>query len=123
MINRAMGKTDTTVTLERRILQWLANGNVSQSAKAMAYAIADINEGYYLHPYDPDDLNRCYQFLSQVPEARAQLHKVAKLSPIWNNLIEHWDEIETLFASEVGTELTPGQWAPKTFKLMKKLGC
>lgn len=109
--------------MQDNIIQWFATGRVGLSSKAMAVCIAGLNRGCSDHPHDPDDLNRCLLFLEAVPEARYHLHKVKKLSPVWSSLIDRWDEIEQSFLNEVGLDWCNGKRAPKTYELMKSIGC
>lgn len=106
--------------MKDKILNWLANGQVGQSSKAIACCIAGL-DGPKSHPYDPDDLNRCLLFLNAVPEARKLMSKVAGLSPAWARLIERWDEIEASFLNEAGMNWCKAQRAPKTYALMKSI--
>lgn len=114
-------------TMKDDILNWLVNGRVGLSSKAMACAIAgveiDDKHDRVFHPRDPDDLNRCIQFLIWAPEARNHFDKVAKLSPTWAKLVIHWNEVESCFLDEVGLNWSKAKSAPKTYELMKLLGC
>jgi hypothetical protein len=108
--------------MERQILNWIATGRVGASSKAMAMAVAGIKVGKS-HPSDPDDFNRCLLLLRDVPEIKQHMDKVAALSDTWAELVARWDEVESTFLSEVGLDWTKGNTAPKTYKLMKSIGC
>ena len=108
--------------MKEKILNWLVNGEVGESSKAMACAAIDLpSSGRY--PHDPDDLNRCLLLLEQVPEMRGHMGKVAAMNKTWANLVERWDEIEQTFIQEVGLNWSHGRSAPKTYELMKSLRC
>lgn len=98
------------------VLRWLANGQVGLSSKAMAFCAADIEYDRADHPYDPADFNRCLLLVGQIPAIRDAFPKIAKLSPQWEAVIEHWDELEALFIEEVGLNWEHGESAPKTYE-------
>ncbi len=104
--------------MKDKVLAWMGTGRVGSSSKAMAMAVCDMpNNGD--HPWDPADLNRCLLFLKAVPEARQHMHKVAALSPVWKQLVDHWEEIEASFLDEVGLDWCKTTSAPNTYLLMK----
>ncbi len=108
--------------MKDEILNWFGTGRVGSSSKAMAIAsIGSNNDGS--HPYDPDDLNRCLLLLEAVPEIRQHMDKLAAINETWGKLIGRWDEVEQCFIDEVGLSWTKGRSAPKTYKLMKDIGC
>jgi len=107
--------------MKDKILQWFISGRVGLSSKAMASAIAEIECDKKNHPLDPDDLNRCLLFLSNVPEARAYLNKVSVLSEYWEVLIKRFDEVEKCFINEAGLNWSKAKSAPKTYKLMDQI--
>lgn len=112
--------------LKDKVLHWFAHGETGISSKAMACAVAGNppeKSHFGNHPSDPDDLNRCLKFLSMVPEARQHFDKVAALSKTWAKLIARWDEVEQCFLDEVGFNWCKARSAPKTFALMKEIGC
>ena len=105
--------------MREQILQWLMNGRVGASSKAMATHLCGLRcDGSY--PLDPGDLNRCLLFLQDVPEARAELPKMATVNKVWAALVERWSEIEAMFLAEVGLDWCKAESAPKTYKLMQK---
>lgn len=112
-------------TLQDKTIQWLATGRVGLSSKQLAMWIAfgqRTDSGFGIdHPHDPDDLDRCLKFLEVVPEARAELHRMSELSPVWKALVQHWDAIEQSHLDEVGLGWTKARSAPKTYKLMRSV--
>lgn len=69
-------------------------------------------------PHDPADLNRCLKAMEAIPGLREGLPKVVGLCPEWAPLVARWDEVEALFREEA-----PSGKCPKTYALMKELGC
>ena len=105
-----------------KILNWLGTGWVGASSKAMALAASGmVNDGS--HPCDPDDLNRCLLLLEAVPEVRQHMDKVKAMGGSWPPLVDRWDEVEKCFLDEVGLNWTKASSAPKTYALMKDIGC
>jgi len=108
--------------MKDKILNWFGTGEVGSSSKAMALCFAGA-DGDDSHPHDPDDLNRCLMFLEAVPEARDQMDKLRELSPTWAKLVDSWAELEASFLNEVGLDWCKARSAPKTYALMKRIGC
>lgn len=109
--------------MKDKILNWFATGHVGASAKVMACAAAGIDSNERNHPYDPSDLNRCLLLLVEVPEILQHFDKVAAISDTWAKLIARWDEVEQCFLDEVGRNWCKAHSAPKTYNLMKAIGC
>lgn len=106
-----------------RVLQWFANGEKGISSEAIATTICGLDGGYRKDtPSDPSDFKRCLLLLKAVPELRCKLHLMRSVSKEWNTLIDHWDEIEACFVSEVPEWLDGHSMksAPKTYALMQK---
>ena len=110
--------------MHEKILKWFANGKVGESSKAMVSAATDQPfGGYRPHPSDPADFNRCLLLLEAVPEIRNAMNKIADISEVWKKLVARWDEVEHSFISEVGRDWCNAKNAPKTYNLMKEIGC
>jgi len=106
--------------MKDKILNWLGTGRVGASSKAMALHLCGAPcDGSY--PHDPDDLNRCLLFLEAVPEARAELSRMATLNKVWEALVARWDEIEAAFLAEVGRDWCKARSAPNTYRLMRNV--
>ncbi|GAG26436.1 unnamed protein product, partial [marine sediment metagenome] len=59
--------------MEKKILEWFANGETGTSSEAMAFAAAGIaNKSSFGNstPSDPSDFNRCLKLINQVPEVK-----------------------------------------------------
>lgn len=117
-----------TPDLSFSAIEWLACGRRGNSSNAMFTVLTGVNAmsdqeadwHAVAHPYDPDDLDRCLGLLHAMPELRAELPKMASVSPSWAALIKHWDAIEQSHLDEVGLGWTKGSQAPKTYALMAK---
>ena len=106
---------------EREVLQWSAGPNTGESSKTLAYRAIGLRHSRESHPYDPADLNRCLLLMERLPWVRLYLPEMAKVSPEWAALIEHWDEIEKTFLDEVGLDWSHGKSAKRTYDLMKRV--
>jgi len=101
-----------------KVLNWMMTGRVGASSKAMATHLCGAQcDGSY--PHDPDDLNRCLLFLEAVPEARAELPRMATVNKTWAALVQRWDEIEAAFLAEAGRDWCKERSAPNTYLLMR----
>jgi len=91
----------------------------------MACAAAGLPQDRFggSHPYDPADFNRCLLLLEKAPEIRKHFNKVSDVSETWKKLIDRWDEVEKTFIDEVGYNWSKCDSAPKTYELMKSIGC
>ncbi len=111
--------------MRHQILKWFIHGETGVSSCAMAAALIgeEPKRKYHNHPSDPADFNRCLKLLTEVPEARKHMDRVSKLSPIWSKLVSRWDEVEKCFLNEAGYDWSKNCPAPKTYQLMKEIGC
>ena len=107
--------------MKDKILNWLANGEVGSSSKAMAFCFAGVDCELNDHPVDVSDFNRCLLFLDEGPEARANMDKLRILSDTWSRLVDRWDEIETCFNAEAELGACISSKAPKTYALIKSV--
>lgn len=106
------------LAIQQKVAKWLAdNIEVGWSSECIAFKLAfDITQPRKSYPNDVDDFRRCFTLLEKVPELREHFQKMAEVSPIWKNLVEHWDELETFYKEEQGR----GR-CPKTYELLKSL--
>lgn len=96
---------------------WLASDDVGMSSKWMAYALSGRSGSpEYRYPLDPSDFGRCLGLLKAAPELRAKLPMLRGRSREWTALVDHWDELESLYNEEL-----PSGRAPKTYARMKEL--
>lgn len=109
---------------QNQLLNWLANGERGTSSDTLFTHLTGITaiRGYQSHPLDPDDFRRCELLLRQVAGLREKLHHARQISPVWERLVQHWDEIVWTLESEIPGcfEGVTGK-APKTYALMESL--
>lgn len=118
---------DSGKSLEQRAQDWIVNGRVGLSSKAIwshmtGTPMKDDGFGAYLAPSDPADLNRCLLLLDLIPEWKPRMHEMAEHGPEWTGLIARWDEIVECFLDEVGLNWCKGKEirATRTYALMKQ---
>lgn len=114
--------------LSKEAVAWLAGDHRGLSSNAlfaclMNYPEATDPDDADCHPHDPADFARCLRMLEAVPEARARLHRAAKMSPVWDRLIDNWYDLELIFKNEAPNwnAENPRWSAPKTYNLMKRV--
>jgi hypothetical protein len=113
-----------TPLLSEAASKWLAHGSRGISSNTMFSVLTGVDAlggRHGSHPHDPDDLDRCLRLLAAVPELRAKLPLMAKQSPEWAALVEHWQAIEQSHLDEVGLGWTKARSAPKTYVLMRSV--
>lgn len=108
--------------MNTEILAWLRSGDTGMSSLTIAAVmeqdatIAAMNRGHGSHPLDPSDLGRCLRLLDIVPSYRQNLQVMKSVSPQWNVLITHWEELEALYREEL-----PSGVAQKCYRRMYDL--
>lgn len=99
------------------VAEWLRTGERGASSNAMCKRIFGVPAGAKInHPYDPDDLRRCLQFLDAAG-AHEKVTLMSDVSPSWARLIERWNELVMIFREEMEF----GRSAPKTYALMQEI--
>lgn len=118
MLARPAGAPELT-GLER----WLAVGEHGSSALAIVHKLrGHPADDPTAHPHDADDLRRCLLLLREAPELRAELPRMAEVSPAWSALTRAWAELEVTFLKEAGPkwhEYGEAWHAPQTSDLMQ----
>lgn len=88
------------------LVKWIQDGSRGLSSDFMANTLFGLpskgesdywDPSEYNYPHDPDDLSRCLAFLEQVPEAKERLHELSETGSEWAGLIDHWDDLVTMF--------------------------
>lgn len=102
--------------MDKRAAEWLVSGDTGQSSITILAWMNGARSGHIYYPLDPDDLGRCIRLINLVPEYREQLPDMAKASPEWEALVNHWDELEALYNEEL-----PSRRAPKCYARMRAL--
>ena len=86
-----------------RAMFWRNNGNIGMSSLTMWMHLLDVrhpeSDRVYgaATPYDVDDFNRCYLLLEAVPEWKNNLDVLKSVSPVWEKLVDSWQELTSLF--------------------------
>ncbi len=107
-------EADLSQSIEQRANWWLTYGEHGLSSMAMFRTFHD-SPAQINHPSDPDDFRRCYLLLKAIPEWKAELSKVAKLSIPWHNLVMKWDELTKMLEEQFQTHKPNGM-----YELMQK---
>jgi hypothetical protein len=108
-------------SLERKVLDWMANENTGMSSLAMAYCAFGEELKCKATPSDPADFNRCLNLVHIIPEIREHFPKIAQLSPEWRVFITNWDRLEKSFLNEAGLNFSKRSSAPITNQLLRDL--
>jgi hypothetical protein len=114
-------------TIPPSLTTWLMFGErgLSSEAIVMKLVYGRVNPGFN-DPSDPDDFRRCELLLRQVPELRADFHRMAEVSPRWAGLVERWSDLVALVEEEFPEVWKPKSYrrsgeAPRTYELMKNI--
>lgn len=89
---------------EKKAYDWLEQGQFGISSGTMCSVLFPglkyhnklVSMSHQSHPHDNSDFVRCMKFIAAVPEAKDRLEQMKSVSPEWENLINHWQEIEQL---------------------------
>ena len=114
-------KANQSESAKSKAMWWIINGEQGMSSKAM-WACLMGQQGDGNHPCDPDDFSRCYKLLEAVPEWKADLGKLTKLSDTWKNLVGNWDKLTQMYEQNV-KENWKNHKQIGMYEFMKKLGC
>ena len=91
-------KIDMSKEILDRAYQWVTIGETGLSSKTMWNCLMSVERGYPIHyPHNPDDFSRCYKLLEAIPEWKSQISKLKTLSPVWDRLVESWDELTEMY--------------------------
>ena len=104
--------------------EWLLKGDRGISSETIFGVITGlrIEESQY-PPADPGDFYRCYKLIKAVPEWKSELHKVAKLSKTWKNVIDNWDKLSELLEEQIDWRNKGISASNGMYDFMKQLGC
>lgn len=110
--------------IDKRLAEWLANGDTGASSEAIALWLgAKVKRRTWgaETPSDPSDLGRCLRLLEAFPEWKPRMSEMAEAGGNWPTFVEHWDEMAKSMADEVGIDWSKGKKAPRTYALIKKV--
>ncbi|QIM63932.1 hypothetical protein A1D29_10450 [Pasteurellaceae bacterium Orientalotternb1] len=98
--------------MQKRIIEWLANGETGVSSKTMAFVVGfNVIPNRTGYPSDPSDLRRCLQLLEIAPELRQSLDKLTPISPVWAEIVKNWDALEASYRTEEQQNKMPNTYA------------
>jgi len=103
--------------------RWLSVGLRGKSSNAIVGNLRGVHvDDMKAHPHDPSDLWTCVTLMEQVPDLRADLAGMSKVSTAWAGLVEAWDELERQLREEAGDCWTDGNgWQSlKTYEAMQR---
>lgn len=125
MVCEALSTPDTRSVAGEGIEAWLKSDDVGSSSKFMASVLSQSHgiSAEYAHPADPSDFIRCRKLLLAEPSLTEHIHLMAPKSSVWLNLVENWNSLCHLMDSECSEWASKDASYPKTYELMKKLGC
>ena len=113
-------EADLNTSVEDRKTFWLHHGERGMSSDVMYKVLSgdhDNDRTRRSHPCDPSDFRRCYQLLQTIPEWRADLGKMKKVSTVWSNLVDNWVKLGEMLAEQMETKKSNG-----LYELMESLG-
>ena len=97
----------------QKAMYWRNNGNVGLSSLTLWLHLLDVRHPESgrvdgnAAPYDWDDFRRCYLLLEAVPEWKDKLVTMKSVvSPIWDNLIDNWENLTSLYKQEKFKEVS-----------------
>lgn len=106
------------------VMNWLMSYDTGLSSRTIvavmeedrALAAALLGSWGVWYPHDPADLGRCIRLLDIAPEYRERLSEMGHVSQVWAELVNHWEELESLYREEY-----PSGRAPKCFARMREI--
>lgn len=79
------------------VANWIMGHDTGLSSLAIVAFMEGADQGSFEFPRDPSDLGRCIRLLNIAPEYRARLREMGEVSPMWEQLTQHWGELEALY--------------------------
>lgn len=108
--------TTPTESMALAVANWARGRDTGLSSIALARVATGGTCTDWEHPADGGDLGRCIRLLERAPAVRDHFSKVRKVGPMWAAVIDHWDELTSIYASEL-----PTNRFPKTYARMNEL--
>lgn len=93
----------TTATVPVGALAWVNGGNTGLSSLAVFAQMTgtEPEDGYWSHPLDGRDLQRCIELLDAAPSWAARIGEMAQHSEAWAKLVSRWDDLAAACRREV----------------------
>lgn len=128
-------EADLTQSIPERAVWWVVHGEHGTSAKTIWNVLSQgkmsnvkmdyeylkrviLPPSQYGHPDDPSAFHRCYLLLKAIPEWRSELHKLSKVSPVWEKVVANWDKLSEMLEEQIQTDGVNGM-----YDFMKTLNC
>lgn len=109
-------RPERVVTSGMGLNAWLHSDQTGMSSKYMSSQLTNACSAERAYPRDPSDFGRCLGLLKAAPELREKIGQMRECGPQWAALVDHWDELESLYNEEL-----PTGKAPKTYSRMREL--
>ncbi|WP_196160895.1 hypothetical protein [Reinekea sp. G2M2-21] len=109
------------------LVNWLASDDTGSSSLYLASVLFPsafkVKLPCFAYPYDPSDFSRCIKLLRAEPSLRTNYwDKILNdNSPIWRELAQRWDELESGLLAEAPNFLEGQGSAPKTYAAIKEI--
>lgn len=125
MVCDALSSPDTRSVAGEGIEAWLKTDDVGSSSKFMASVLSQsiTISAEYAHPSDPSDFIRCRKLLLAEPALKDHIHLMSAKSAVWLSLVENWESLCELMDSECSEWASKDASYPKTYALLKNIGC
>lgn len=110
---------DQSLTERQKADWWLRNGERGISSETIFQTIDGriTLRDEKCHPRDPGDFRRCYLLLETIPEWKAKLHLMKKVSPVWEKIVDNWAKLTEMLEEQLQTKKPNGM-----YQFMKSLG-
>jgi len=96
-------------SVKARLEGWWNFGQRGMSAECI-YHFMTGNPSRNDHPWDPVDFKRCYGLFKAVPELKARLPEMKRVSQTWSNLIDNWDKLSVMLEEQIATGKPNGMY-------------
>lgn len=79
-------------------MKWIRGNDTGMSSKEIWSVLMGKKKPSEVvnYPHDSDDFGRCHRLLNNIPEWRPRIVEM-KDSPVWAQLVDNWDELESLY--------------------------
>lgn len=95
--------------IKKRLKDWWNFGERGMSSEVI-YNFMTGNPSRNDHPWEPLDFRRCYGLFKAVPELKARLPEMKRVSQTWSNLIDNWDKLSEMLEGQLATGKPNGMY-------------
>lgn len=109
-IENISNKDKSKMSQEELAFHWLKTNGIGRSAKSICFQIfpnvldffeKETDEKFdFNHPYDTDDFSRCLNITKELNLSDTQIKSLASISEPWKNLVENWENLDSLMNSK-----------------------